>query len=239
MSAPSQRSRIRRLPKRARYDRETIHGILDQGSVAHVGFVADGAPVVVPMAYARLGDRLVLHGARAGRLAEVLGGGAPVCVTVTILDGLVLARSAFHHSMNYRSVVVLGAARPIRGAAAKGRALRALSEHLVPGRWDDVREPTPRELAATALFELPLDEAAAKIRTGPPVDAPGDYGRRTWAGVIPLALCPGAPEPDPRLAAGIGLPGYLRLLPDCWGIARSASARRRTAPGMSPDGTAA
>ncbi len=193
---PTARTRVRRLPDRGAYDRETIRAILDEGMVCHVGFAADGQPYVVPMLYGREEDRLLLHGSAASRLLRGLEAGWPVCLTVTLLDGLVLARSAFHHSANYRSVMLLGRATAIADPLAKNAALRIISEHLVPGRWDEVRAPNSRELAATTVLEVPLEEASAKIRTGPPKDDPEDLALPVWAGVLPLSLTPGAPVED-------------------------------------------
>jgi len=193
---PSQRAQVRRLPDRAAYDRETIHAILDEGLVCHVGFVSEGQPHVIPMSYGRDGDRLLLHGSAASRLMRGLEAGWPVCLTVTLLDGLVLARSAFHHSLNFRSVVMFGRATPVDDPAAKSAALRAISEHVIPGRWEEVRPPNARELAATAVLEVPIEEASAKIRTGPPRDDLEDLSLPVWAGVLPLETIPGEPVPD-------------------------------------------
>ena len=206
--SPTSRSAVRRLPKRASYERETVYGILDEGFVCHVGFVVDGQPFVIPTGYARLGDVLYVHGARASRMLRELARGADVCVTVTLVDGLVLARSAFHHSINYRSVVVFGRAALVEDEAEKSEALRALTEHIVPGRWPDVRWPNETELKATSVLRLPLGEASAKVRTGPPVDDEEDYALDVWAGVVPLRVEAGAPEPDPRLPAGVEPPAY-------------------------------
>lgn len=207
---PTTRTRVRRLPKRGVYDRAAIHAILDEGLVCHVGFVAEGQPYVIPTNYGRGGDRLYLHGSTASRMLETLRDGVPVCVTVTLLDGLVLARSAFHHSMNYRSVVILGRAVPVTDAAERLTALRAISDHVVRGRWDEIRPPTPDELRQTLVLTLPIEEASAKVRTGPPVDDEEDYALGCWAGELPLVLAPGAPVADPRLRAGTPLPSYLR-----------------------------
>jgi len=210
--APSPRTRVRRLPARGAYDRETVHAILDEGLVAHVGFVADGQPYVIPTLYGRSGRLLYLHGSAASRMLVGLEGGLPVCLTVTLLDGLVLARSAFHHSANYRSVVVLGRASPVADPAAKTVALRVISEHVAPGRWEAVRPPDPRELAATSVLALPLDEASAKVRAGPPVDEAEDLALPVWAGVLPLSLTPGQPLAD---GAGVAaeLPEHVRRWP--------------------------
>ncbi len=210
MSVPtSSRTRVARLAERGRYDRETIEAILDQGRVCHVGFVVDGQPYVIPMGYARQGDRLLLHGSVASRMFRHLARGEPLAVAVTHLDGIVLARSQFHHSMNYRSVVVLGRARPIVDDAEKRAALAALVEHMVPGREADARPPTAQELAATEVLAVPLDEASAKVRSGPPGDDPEDLALPIWAGVVPLELVARAPVAAPDLEPGIGRPPYL------------------------------
>jgi nitroimidazol reductase NimA-like FMN-containing flavoprotein (pyridoxamine 5'-phosphate oxidase superfamily) len=193
---PSPRAQVRRLPDRASYDRETIHAILDEGLVCHVGLASEGQPFVIPMNYGRDGERLFLHGSAASRLMRGLEAGAPACVTVTLLDGLVLARSAFHHSANFRSVVVLGRATPVAEPEAKVAALHVIFEHLLPGRWDHVRAPNARELAATTVLEMALHEASAKVRTGPPRDDAEDLALPVWAGVLPLALTSGDPVPD-------------------------------------------
>lgn len=207
---PSQRTRLVRRRERGRYDRGAIDAILDEALVAHLGIAEDsGQPFVIPTLHARSGDVVYCHGSLASRTLKRLAEGAPVCLTATIIDGLVLARSAMHHSANYRSVMLLGRARPITEPGAKLQALRAVVEHIVPGRWADVRPPSESELAATAVLELPIEEASAKIRTGPPVDDEEDYQLDAWAGVIPLRSAPGAPQRDPLLRAGIPLPGYV------------------------------
>jgi hypothetical protein len=193
---PTRRSTVRRNAKRGVYDRQVVNAILDAGLIAHVGFVHDGQPYVIPMSYARDGDRLLLHGAGGSRLMRTLAGGAPACVTVTLLDGIVLARSVFHHSMNYRSVVALGSATKLEGKE-KAAALDALVEGLVPGRSREARAPDRAELAATMILAFPLDEVSAKARTGPPADDPADVDLPIWAGTIPLALRAGRAEPDP------------------------------------------
>lgn len=208
-SAPTDRTRVRRVPARGEYERETIDGILDEALISHVGFVHDGHPVVIPTLHARLGDRLYLHGSAASRMLRTLERGAPVCVTATLVDGLVLARSAFHHSVNYRSVVVFGDVRAVEPEAERLRALELFTEKLVPGRWDDVRPPTRQELKGTKVLSLPLNEASAKVRTGPPVDDEEDYELPVWAGVLPLHRAVGSPEPDPRLDASVETPGYV------------------------------
>jgi uncharacterized protein len=202
---PTERTTLKRLPKRGAFDRETVYGILDEGFVCHVGFVVGGEPFIIPTAYGRAGDELFIHGARASRMLKALREGAPVCVTVTLVDGLVMARSAFHHSMNYRSVVVFGRARVVESEEEKLSALRAFTEHVAPARWDEVREPNRQELNATLVLALRLDEASAKIRTGPPVDDEEDYALPVWAGVLPLTLSAGEAVPDPRLPAGTPL----------------------------------
>jgi uncharacterized protein len=202
------RTTLKRLPQRGSYDREVIDQILDEGFICHVGFTVEGRPFVIPTGYARVGDSLVIHGSQASRMLRTLGDGIDVCVTVTLVDGLVLARSAFHHSMNYRSVVVFGLASAIEDPAAKVAALRALSEHMIPGRWDDVRGPNERELQQTTVLSLPLTEAAAKVRTGPPLDDEEDYELPVWAGVIPLKLAAEAPVDDPRAPGNSQAPRY-------------------------------
>jgi nitroimidazol reductase NimA-like FMN-containing flavoprotein (pyridoxamine 5'-phosphate oxidase superfamily) len=198
MSGPTPRTTVRRLPDRARYDRATVHAILDEGLVCHVGFVDAGQPFVIPSAYARVDDRLVIHGSAASRMVKALAAGAPVCVTVTLLDGLVLARSGFHHSMNYRSVVVVGTATEVTEPAEKRRALDAIVEHVAPGRAAAVRPASEKQLRATRVVALPLDEASAKVRTGPPKDEEEDYALPVWAGELPLRLEPLAPVADPH-----------------------------------------
>lgn len=197
--APTPRTRVNRLPKRGDYSQETIYGILDAAFLCHVGFVAEGQPYVIPTGYGRAGDTLYLHGSAASRMLRTLAGGVDVCVTVTLLDGIVLARSAFNHSMNYRSVVMLGKAVPVEGEAEKTEALRVISEQIIRGRWEHVRKPSAQELKATAVLALLIKEASAKIRTGPPVDEEEDYTLDVWAGVLPLELKAAEPVPDPRL----------------------------------------
>ncbi len=202
------RTTLKRLSQRGSYDREVIDQILDEGFICHVGFTTEGRPFVIPTGYARMGDSLVIHGSQASRMLRTLGEGIDVCVTVTLIDGLVLARSAFNHSMNYRSVVVFGRATVVDDSAAKIAALRALSEHMVPGRWDDVRAPNERELQQTTVLSLPLTEASAKVRTGPPLDDEEDYELPVWAGVIPLKLAAEAPLGDPRATGNSQPPRY-------------------------------
>lgn len=204
----TERTRLKRLPRRGSRDRETINRILDEGLVCHVGFAIEGRPYVIPMAYARRGQSLLLHGSVASRLLRGLGDSLDACVTVTLLDGVVLARSAFHHSFNYRSVVLFGKAAPISDPREKRRALDALVEHIVPGRTADARGANEKELAATAVLELPIDEGSAKIRTGPPVDDKEDMTLPVWAGVIPLEMTPLKPLVDPDVPPGVPVPGY-------------------------------
>jgi nitroimidazol reductase NimA-like FMN-containing flavoprotein (pyridoxamine 5'-phosphate oxidase superfamily) len=204
---PSERSTVRRRAGRARYDREAIDAILDEGLVGHVAFAADGQPYAIPMLYVRRGDEIYLHGSPLSRLVGGAAGGIPICLTVTLLDGLVLARSAFHHSINYRSAVVLGAAHVVRSREQKLEALRALVERVMPGRSNDVRAPSDAELEATEVVGLLIEEASAKIRTGPPIDAADDYGLPVWAGELPLRLVADAPVPDPRCE--LSMPEYL------------------------------
>jgi nitroimidazol reductase NimA-like FMN-containing flavoprotein (pyridoxamine 5'-phosphate oxidase superfamily) len=202
-SPPSQRVRVRRVPARADYQRETIDAILDEALVAHLGFAVDDQPYVIPTLHARVGDIVYVHGSAASRMIRSLTAGVQACLTVTMIDGLVLARSAFHHSMNYRSVVILGEARPVEGPEERLKALEAFTERLVPGRWDEVRPPNPQELKATRVLAFTLDEASAKVRTGPPVDDDEDYALDVWAGVIPLAVQAGPLSSDPKLTPGI------------------------------------
>ncbi|HEU4710110.1 MAG TPA: pyridoxamine 5'-phosphate oxidase family protein [Pyrinomonadaceae bacterium] len=206
----TKRTKLKRLPKRGHFDRETVYGILDEGFICHVGFVVDGHPVVIPTGYARVDDKLYIHGSQASRMLRTLANGVDACVTVTLIDGLVLARSAFHHSMNYRSVVVFGYAVLVDDPEEKLTALVALSEHIIRDRWKDIREPNDVEMKLTTVLELSLEEASAKIRTGPPLDDEEDYALPMWAGVIPLKLTAGEPIDDPRLTDGIELPAYAK-----------------------------
>lgn len=205
----TKRTELRRLPKRGSHETETIYSILDAGFLAHVGFQINGQPFVIPTLYGREEDKLYLHGSAASRMLGELETGVAACVNVTLVDGLVLARSAFHHSMNYRSVVAFGTARKIEEAGRKTHALRILSEHLIAGRWKDVRSPSERELRATAVLEFSIAEASAKIRQGPPLDDEEDYSLPVWAGILPLELEAQQPIPDPRLAHGAEAPQYL------------------------------
>jgi uncharacterized protein len=203
---PSQRTRVRRMPARADYDRGAIDAILDEGMVAHVGFAVEGQPYVIPTLHARLEDRVYVHGSSASRMVRALTAGVPMCLTVTLLDGLVLARSAPHHSVNYRSAVVFGEAEAIDNPPEKMAAMEAFTERLIPGRWEQIRPPTAKELKAIGVLSLPLNEASAKVRTGPPLDEEEDYALDTWAGVIPLATFAGTPVADTRLDERIALP---------------------------------
>lgn len=204
------RTQVKRLPARGNYDRQTINAILDEALICHVGFVADGQPYVIPTGFARIGEDLYIHGSSASRMLRDLAKGIDVCVTATLLDGLVLARSAFHHSMNYRSVVILGKASQVEDADEKNKALEAFSEHIIPGRWAEVRWPTELELKATLVLKLSIQEASAKIRTGDPKDDEEDYAMDVWAGVLPLSLDPEEPTPDTNLDSSIAAPEYVR-----------------------------
>ena len=207
-TASSERTRIVREPHRAVYDRQAIYAILDEGFVCHVGFALDGQTYVIPTMYARVGDALYFHGSAASRMLRSLTAGLSVCVTVTLLDGLVLARSVFNHSMNYRSVVALGQAAPVEEPGEKLAALEAFTEKLLPGRWRDARRPNERELKATSILRLPLSEVSAKVRQGDVEDDAEDYALPVWAGVVPLRLVAGRPVPDARLEPAIPTPAY-------------------------------
>ena len=201
---PTDRTRVRRLAKRGVYDKAQVHAILDEGYLCHVGFVIDAQPFVIPTGYVRVDDRVYIHGSAASRMLRTLDQqGIDVCVTVTLVDGFVLARSAFHHSMNYRSVVVLGKARLVTGDDEKRTALRSFTNHIVPGRWDEVRQPSEQELKATSVLALPLDEVSAKVRTGPPIDDEEDYALPVWAGVVPMQTQFGEPAPDGRVLPNV------------------------------------
>jgi nitroimidazol reductase NimA-like FMN-containing flavoprotein (pyridoxamine 5'-phosphate oxidase superfamily) len=204
----TERTTLKRLPKRGVYDREPVYKILDEGFICHVSFTVDGRPVVIPTGYARVADQLFIHGSQVSRMLRTLSAGIDVCIAVTLVDGLVLARSAFHHSINYRSVVIFGRATMVEEREAKLAALLAFSEHVIPGRWDDVRKPTDRELKATTVLSVPLEEVSAKVRTGPPIDDEEDYSLNIWAGVVPLKLVAGQPTNDPRLPSSIEPPSY-------------------------------
>jgi uncharacterized protein len=205
------RTTLHRLSERGRTDRTDLYAVLDAGLVCHLGVIVDGYPVVLPTGYGRVGDTLYLHGSSANHALRAAAG-QEICVTVTHLDGLVCARSVFNHSMNYRSATIFGAAQLVTDDSRRLEALRAVTEQLVPGQWDHARQPTRKELAATAVLELPLAEASVKVRTGPPHDEPEDYDTDTWAGVLPAQLVFGAAEPDPDLRAGVSVPDHIRAL---------------------------
>jgi len=207
---PTDRTQVKRLPKRGKYEREAVFAILDAGFVCHVGFTVEGQPYVIPTNYGRSGDTLYLHGSAASRMLRTLSEGVPVSVTVTHVDGLVLARSAFHHSVNYRSVVILGTARLVTDPAEKMEALRVFTEHVMKGRWDDVRQPTEQELKATTVLALPIEEVSAKVRTGGPIDDEADYTLPVWAGVLPLETSVKEPVPDPQRKSDQPIPLYLK-----------------------------
>ena len=207
---PTERTKVRRLPDRGKYDAESVYGILDEAFICHVGFVVDGQPYVIPTGFARVNDTLYIHGSAASRMLRSLADGVQVCVTVTLVDGIVMARSGFHSSMNYRSVVILGRATQVEGRDEKLAALAAFSEQVMPGRWKDLRETTDAELKGTLVLTLPLKEVSAKVRTGPPKDDELDYALPLWAGVVPLKLTAGNPIDDPRLPKGIEPPDYAR-----------------------------
>jgi uncharacterized protein len=208
--SPTTRTRLVREPERAVYDRAAAYRILDEGFICHVGFVVDGQPFVIPTGYGRVGDSLYIHGSAASRMLRNLDQGVVVCVTVTLLDGLVLARSIFNHSMNYRSVVVLGTAVAVQDPTEKLEALRRLSEHILPGRWVESRQPNEKEIKATLVMRLPITEFSAKVRQGPAIDDEADYAFPTWAGVIPLEMVAGEPVDDARLLAGQVVPEYVK-----------------------------
>ena len=208
ITPPTERTRVVREPHRGAYDRETIDKILDEGYVCHLGFSVDGQPYVIPTLYARLGDAIYFHGSAASRMLRNLSEGIPVCLTVTLTDGFVLARSVFNHSMNYRSVVALGKATLVDAPEEKLEAMRAFTEKIIPGRWNEARQPNEKEIKATSILHLPLTEVSAKIRVGPPEDDAPDYAWPVWAGVIPLSLAPGAPIRDERCDPAIPTPAY-------------------------------
>jgi uncharacterized protein len=210
IQTPTQRTRVVREPQRAVYDRAAVYRILDEAFICHVGITVDQQPFVIPTSYGRQDAHLYIHGSTASRLLRAMKEGFPICVTVTLLDGLVLARSVFNHSMNYRSVVILGKASLVEGREEKLVALRVLSEHILPGRWDDARQPNDQELKATSVLRVPIEEFSAKVRTGPPIDDQEDYSHPIWAGVIPLELHPGIPISDPQLDPRCSAPEYAR-----------------------------
>ena len=205
----TERTRVVREPQRAIYDRAAIYKILDEGFICHVGFAVDGQPFVIPTMYARVGDAIYFHGSAASRMLRNVSAGVSVCVTVTLVDGLVLARSVFNHSMNYRSVVALGKATLVDAGAEKLEALRGFTEKILPGRWEEARQPNEKELKATSILRLALNEISAKVRVGPPEDDAEDYALEIWAGVLPMELKAGAPIRDERCDAAIAVPGYV------------------------------
>jgi nitroimidazol reductase NimA-like FMN-containing flavoprotein (pyridoxamine 5'-phosphate oxidase superfamily) len=207
---PTERTRVRRKAGRARYERAAVEAILDEALICHLGFVQDGQPFVIPTIHARIGTTLYLHGSRGSRALGALSGGAECCVAATLIDGIVLARSALHHSLNYRSAMVFGTARAVDDPQEKASALEAVVEHIAPGRTADARAPSRKELDGTAIVAMELDEASAKVREGGPVDEAGDIGLPVWAGVLPLTVSPGEPVPDPELAEDLAPPDYVR-----------------------------
>ena len=206
--SPTERTRVVREPHRGAYDRETIDKILDEGMVCHAGFSVNGQPYVIPTLFARVGDEVYFHGSAASRMLRQLGADVPVCLTVTLTDGIVLARSIFNHSINYRSVVLLGTAQLVGAPTEKLEALRAFSEKLLPGRWNEARQPNEKELKATSILRMPIQEASAKLRVGPPQDDEEDYALPIWAGVIPLQVTAGAPIRDDRCDPAVPTPAY-------------------------------
>ena len=204
------RNRIQRLPKRGHYDRETVYRILDEALICHVGFVEKGQPYVIPTNFARMDDTIVLHGAKASRLLKRIEAGHPICVEATIVDGLVLARAVFHHSMNYRSVVLFGKGRLLEEEQEKLAALKAITNHLIPGRWAEVRPPNRKEMNATRVVSIKITDASAKVRVGAPIDEQDDYALPVWAGVLPLQEAPLSPVRDEILAEDIPVPEYIQ-----------------------------
>ncbi|HXN87641.1 MAG TPA: GNAT family N-acetyltransferase [Candidatus Binataceae bacterium] len=233
---PTPRTTVNRMRKRAVYDREVIHAILDRSIICHVGFVADGTPRVLPTLHARIGDKVYIHGAATNHMLKTAGKGAEICLTATLIDGLVMARSAFHHSVNYRSAVIFGIATEVTDREDKLAAMRALVEHIAPGRWDGSRTPSPKEIAATSILELPINEASAKVRTGGPLDDEEDYALPHWAGVIPLRTEAKLPIPDARLNARIVMPAHISeyRAPDArdFGVAHDGAPFERTVDGF-------
>jgi hypothetical protein len=206
----TERTRVRRISDRGHYDQDTIFSIIDEAMICHVGYIQNNNPVVIPTIHARLGNTLYIHGSGASRMLKVISNQNNICVTISLIDGIVLARSAFHHSMNYRSVVIFGSGRKINDPKEKLNALKAVSDHLIPERWDDVRPPNQKELDATTVIAISLEEASAKIRTGPPSDDEDDYKLSVWAGVLPITLIKEELIPDPVLPDKIDIPNYLK-----------------------------
>jgi hypothetical protein len=225
-SASSERTRAKRMPQRADYSAETIRAILDEALICHLGFVADGQPFVIPTLQVRIGDRIVVHGSAASRTLRAAGGGIQVCVEATLMDGLVLARSAFHHSLNYRSVVIFGQATVVIDNAAKVEASRALVEKIAPGRWADIRPPSAKELAATTFLSIPIDEASAKVATGGRIDDAEDLEMGAWAGVVPMRLVAMEPIADATLRAGIAMPSHVHDIADNSAIFRGGRSSK-------------
>ncbi|SRR5271166_261307 len=207
--APTARTRVKRIPKRAAYDRDAIYSVLDTALVCHVGFAIDGQPYVIPTLHVRIADRLYIHGSAASRMLGAAAEGTPLAVTVTHIDGLVLARSAFHHSVNYRSAVILGAAHLVADPAEKFAVMKGLIDHVAPGRWDHIRQPNDKELAATSVLSIPIVEASAKLRSGDPLDDEADYALRIWAGQIPFSTRTLTPVADARVDASIPVPAHV------------------------------
>ena len=206
---PTERTRVKRLPKRGFYDKETIYKILDEAIICHVGFTLDSIPFVIPTAYVRIDDCIYIHGAKSNQMMNAINNSGEACITVTLLDGYVMARSVFHHSMNYRSVVMFGKGKIVENKDERINALRAFSEHVMPGRWDDVRQPSEKELYATSILKFQIEEASAKIRTGQVIDDEEDYALNVWAGVLPVKTVFGEPQKDERLKNDITEPEYL------------------------------
>jgi nitroimidazol reductase NimA-like FMN-containing flavoprotein (pyridoxamine 5'-phosphate oxidase superfamily) len=207
--AAEERNKVRRAPNRAKYDRDTVYAIIDEALYCHIGFVQEGRPYVIPANHGRSGDRLLLHGSVASRMLNVVESGAPLCVAFTLLDGLVLARSVFSHSVNYRSAVIFGSGELILDPDEKWSALETITEHIMPGRWADARQPTAKELAATAVVAVGIESASAKVRTGPPGDSEQDYALPVWAGVLPVRRTFLDPQPDPARSSDIDVPDYM------------------------------
>jgi len=211
----TKRNEIKRLPKRAKYEKSTIYAIIDEALYCHVGFVEGDQPYVIPTMHARMGDNIILHGSKASRLIRHVQAGNEICIAITLLDGLVLARSAFHHSMNYRSVVIFGRGHAVEKDEEKRAALEALMEHMMPGRWQDIRKPNPMELNATGVVSIPIENASAKIRTGPPIDDEQDEALPIWAGVLPMYHVTSSPQPDPKLGSAVPIPEYMLQTKRC------------------------
>jgi uncharacterized protein len=206
----SPKNKIKRKPDRGHYDKETVHQILDEGLICHVGLIQDNSPIVIPMNYARQGDQILLHGAPGSRLLQSIKNGAEVCITVTLIDDLVLARSVLHHSMNYRSVVFFGRGTLVEEYNQKKEAFKTIVDHIIPGRWDDARQPSDKEIKQTYVVAVPINEASAKIRSGPVIDEEDDYALSVWAGLLPLGFNPAEPVSDEKLDKNIQVPDYVK-----------------------------